>query len=602
LLVPLLVVVALTRPADAQLAPAGWLSKLDPLLQARVSAPTGRSHIIARAVDAASLPALLSLVQLSGGTFVQPLSIIESYAAEVPDTSLPVLAGSPIVERLSLDRFAVAALERSSATIRATSVRQTWGYDGAGVGIAVLDSGITSWHDDLSGTPGGAQRVDQFRDFVNGRPAPYDDYGHGTHVAGIVAGNGFDSEGRRSGIAPAARLIALKVLDGSGKGRISNVIAALDYVIAQKDALNIRVANLSIAAGVYESYNLDPLTLAAKQAVSAGIVVVSAAGNNGRNEAGREHYGGIAAPGNAPWVLTVGASSHMGNVARANDTIAAFSSRGPGAIDYAAKPDVVAPGVGIESLSDPNSAFYTSKSAYLLEGTVATSYLPYLSLSGTSMATPVVSGTVALMLQANRALTPNQVKAIVQYTSEPDRDYNPLVQGAGFLNAQGAVEFARFFAAPAGTPYPRSNEWASRLIWGNQRIGGGQLTADANAWSTSVTWGAARATGGLTVEWGVICSTADCKGDGGTWERWGATCLNSTCSDVRWGQGSSENVVWGSTCGGADCATPWSIGVTGYVLSPGTEDTAVVWGTDNDGMVWGTSCSDASCEPVIWTN
>ena len=94
--------------------------------------------------------------------------------------------------------------------------------------------------------------------------------------------------------------------------------------------------------------------------------------------------------------------------------------------------------------------------------------------------------------------------------------------------------------------------------------------------------------------------TGDCDSSGGTWQRWRAICSNSTCSDVTWGQGSSENVVWGSTCSGADCATPWRIGVTGYVLSPGTEDTAVVWGTDGDGAVSGTSCTDASCEPVIW--
>ena len=109
-------------------------------------------------------------------------------------------------------------------------------------------------------------------------------------------------------------------LDGSGRGRISHVIAALGYVVAQKDALNIRIANLSIAAGVYESFNWDPLTLATKQLVRAGIVVVAAAGNNGRNPNGREHYGGITAPGNAPWVLTVGASSHMGTIARADES------------------------------------------------------------------------------------------------------------------------------------------------------------------------------------------------------------------------------------------------------------------------------------------
>ena len=176
------------------------------------------------------------------------------------------------------------------------------------------------------------------------------------------------------------------MLDGAGSGRISDVIAAIDYVVENKDALNIRVINLSVAAGVYESYDSDPLTLAAQRAVNAGIVVVAAAGNHGRSADLRTQYGGITAPGNAPWVLTVGASSHMGTTDRSDDTIAPFSSRGPGAVDAGAKPDIVAPGVGTESLSDPDSALYSSDSAYLLNGSVWTSYLPYLSLSGTSMA------------------------------------------------------------------------------------------------------------------------------------------------------------------------------------------------------------------------
>ncbi len=196
------------------------------------------------------------------------------------------------------------------------------------MGVAVIDSGVTSWHDDLTAN-GASQRVHHFVDFVNDVTTAYDDYGHGTHVAGIIAGNGLDSGGARSGIAPAAHLIVLKVLDEAGRGHISDVIAALDYVVANKDALNIRVVNLSIATGVYESYDTDPLTLAAKRAVEAGIVVVAAAGNHGRYQDGSDAYGGITAPGNAPWVLTVGASNHAGSADRADDTFAAFSSRGP---------------------------------------------------------------------------------------------------------------------------------------------------------------------------------------------------------------------------------------------------------------------------------
>jgi serine protease AprX len=558
----LLIIALLGVVPSAQLGtPPNWLVKLDPLLQRRATLLTGRSPIVVGAVNAASLASVVQIIQQAGGTIGRPLPIISGQAANVPNTSLPTIASSPLVQHLALDRFVLGAMERTGPTIGATAVRNEFGYDGSGVGVAIIDSGVTPWHDDLSDPAVGAQRVDQFVDFVNGWQAPYDDYGHGTHVAGIIAGNGFDSDGARAGVAPAAHLIVLKTLDGSGRGRISDVIAALDYVVTHKDDLNIRVVNLSVATGVYESYNSDPLTLAAQRAVTSGIVVVAAAGNNGRDPQGRTQYGGITAPGNAPWVLTVGASSHMGTIDRADDTIARFSSRGPGAIDDAAKPDVVAPGVGIESLSDPNSFFYTADSNYLLSGTVATSYLPYLSLSGTSMATPIVSGTVALMLHANPALTPNAVKAILEYTAQPYPGYDALTEGAGFLNARGAVELAQFLASPSTTAYPSSSDWGAQFIWGNHLIHGAQLPADADAWSTDVVWGADTISGGQPIDWG----NAD-----------------------------SANVVWGGACGGADCQGTW-----------GTADgDTVVWGTSDDGdtVVWGTSCTDQSCQPVVWTN
>ena len=314
-------------------------------------------------------------------------------------------------------------------------MRQELGLDGAGIGIAVIDSGI-AYHDDLADASG-PQRVDRFVDFVGGQSMPYDDYGHGTHVAGIIAGNGYDSDGKRTGIAPAARLIVLKALDGTGTGRISDVIAAIEYAIENRDALNIRVINLSIASAVYESYETDPLTVAALHAVQAGIVVVAAAGNNGVSPAGFTRYGGITAPGNAPWVLTVGGSTHMGTTNRADDSVALFSSRGPTAVDTAAKPDLVAPSVGIESLAAPGSALYGARTPYLLSGTVPTSSLPYLSMSGTSMASPAVAGTVALMLQANPQMTPNQIKAVLQYTAEVNSHADALTQGARLPERQG---------------------------------------------------------------------------------------------------------------------------------------------------------------------
>ena len=600
LLAPLLIL-ALTASTSAQVGPPpDWFSKLDPLLQQRASVLAASSSVVVRAVDSASLQLVIPIVTEAGGTLRRTLPIIDGLVATLPHTALSTVAGSPLVQRLSFDRQVVGALERTGRSVGATAVRQELGYDGSGIGVAIIDSGITGWHDDLADSVG-ALRVDRFVDFVNGRTVPYDDHGHGTHVAGIVAGNGFDSAGARSGIAPAVRLSVFKTLDASAKGRISDVIAALGYILANKDALNIRVVNLSVATGVYESYYSDPLTLAAQRLVVAGVVVVAAGGNNGRDPQGRTHYGGVTAPGNAPWVLTVGATSHMGTVARADDDMAAFSSRGPSAVDYAAKPDVVAPGVGIESLSDPDSSLYTTLAQYLLPGSVATSYLPYLSLSGTSMSTPVVTGTVALMLQANPALTPNQVKAILQYTSQVDADYDALTQGAGYLNAKGAVDLVRFLATNPNAVHAIAPKWSARIVWGNQLVRGGRLTGDANAWASSVTWGAARTTTGQNVDWGVICPVANCEGSPGTWRRWGASCVDTACTQVIWAEGNSQNVVWGSTCGGNDCRTVWSPAAAAEVLLGPTNGTSVVWGTEYDeSVVWGTSCGDPSCEPVIW--
>jgi serine protease AprX len=578
------------------------LRKLDRVLQARTRHLNGYSRVIVRTPSATSVTGIGPLVRGAGGMTGRVLSTIASQVAVVPNASLRILAASPLVERVSLDRRVVGAMERTAMTVGAVAVRQNLGVDGTGVGVAVIDSGITSWHDDLSNV-GVGQRVAEFVDFVDGVTTPHDDYGHGTHVAGIVAGNGFDSDGARTGIAPEAHLVVLKVLDDSGRGYVSDVIAAIDYAVARRDALNIRVVNLSVATGVYESYNTDPLTVAAERAVRAGITVVAAAGNNGRSPAGHPQYGGITSPGNAPWVLTVGASSHMGTLDRADDTIAAFTSRGPAALDHRAKPDLVAPGIGIESLSTPDSSLYATAAAYLLPGTRITPQLPYLSLSGTSMSAPVVSGTVALMLQVNPTLTPNAVKAILQYTAEVYAAYDHLTEGAGFLNAKGAIELARYLARPSTSEYPDSSRWGAAVIWGNLLVKGGRLSADANAWSTGVTWGAERSEDGQQISWGTRCSSETCATTTGKW---------------RVDSALVRNVVWGSICNGADCDVSWSVELVGAsddgeTVVWGTDDgETVVWGTDDgetvvwgtDGgetVVWGTACTDPSCVPIIWS-
>jgi len=548
-------------------APAQQLDKLDPLLRVIVTQPAGRSFVLVQG----SLGALLDQLILSvGGKLGSELPLIGARAAEVPNSSILTLANSLLVQRVALDRPTGGSLERSSAAIGASTVRQETGLDGRGVGVAVIDSGITSWHDDLTaaGSPT-TQRIARFVDFVNSRTSPYDDFGHGTHVAGIVGGNGYDSNGARSGIAPGVTLSVLKVLNASGQGRISHVIAALGFVIDNQSALNIRIVNVSVGAAVSESYTTDMLARATRRVAERGIVVVAAAGNLGRDSAGVTQYGGITAPGNAPWVLTVGASSHNGTVDRTDDVVAAFSSRGPTYIDRGAKPDLVAPGVGTESLSDPDSELYRSRSAYLLRGSVPTSYLPYLSLSGTSMAAPVVTGTIALMLQANPGLTPNAVKAILQYTAEPHPEIDWLTQGAGFLDAYGAVALARYTASSGGGPFPQSASWSGQVLWGNRRLREPLPPPGADVWKPAVAWGAVFTAKGSPLQWGSACALDVC---------------------------SFDNIVWGPQCGGDDCGDTWTASQT-VVWGTNTRET-VVWGTNSrDTVVWGTTDPD----PVLWS-
>jgi serine protease AprX len=579
-LLALALVAGLGGPALAKSGPSVKRDKLDKILQDRAG-KGGTSRVIVTLKSGADVS---QDVKRLGGKFGRKLGLINGQVVELPNAVLRKMAELSAVESIHYDRPTGGEMNRVAVTVGARAALLQYGYTGAGVGVAVIDSGITSWHDDLTyyGSSSAVrvkngQRIAAFVDFVNGRTTPYDDNGHGTHVAGVIAGNGADSLGVRAGIAPSAHLVSLKVLDDRGRGVISNVIAALEWVIANKAAYNVRVVNLSVGAAVTESYKTDPLALAAKRAVDAGVVVVTAAGNLGKNADGQTQYGAITAPGNAPWVLTVGASSHEGTVERTDDVMAGYSSRGPTAIDFEAKPDLVAPGTGIVSLSNPASTMYYSKAQYLLSGSFITSYKPYLSLTGTSMASPVVAGTVALMLQANPALTPNLVKAILQYTAQVYPSYNALTQGAGFLNAQGAVQLARFYrTATSGARLTIPSVWSRQVIWGNHRIKGGTIRPNANAYQLGTTWG----------------SIVDGDGDNIVW----GTLLGGDLDNLVWGTAdllSADNLVWGTVRDTAGDNLVWG--------TFGTADN-LVWGTlsGDDNIVWGTDCGSKDCDNLVW--
>ena len=494
-------------------------AKMDLAVRARAHAPGRQTHsrVILRTVDGRPASQLIQSVHGIAGRYFPWLG---GQVAIVPNAALDDLASRPEIAAVSLDRPVRGTMDRTTTATGARWVAEHLGVTGSGIGVATVDSGVNPWHEDLDG------RVVHFADFVNAQRFAYDDYGHGTHVAGIIAGSGRASAASgqeanllRRGVAPGAHLVVLKALDVTGNGFTSNVIAAIDYAIANRATYNIRVLNLSVAAGVYESFTKDPLTLAAKRAVDAGIVVVAAAGNRGRDRTGQLQYGGIASPGNAPWVLTVGATSDLGTTDRRDDVIAGFSSRGPTPIDENAKPDLVAPGVNIESTADPSSAIFAANPSSRLWGAVKSGTEPYLSLTGTSMAAPIVTGAIALMLEANAALTPNAVKAILEFTAEARRGYYHLTQGAGFLNARGAVELARAFSGGGFPPELSSDpvRWSRHIIWGNRRVAGGMLGARANAWKLGVTWGDARTARGEVITWGIGCRDDDVTCDQTPW-------------------------------------------------------------------------------------
>ena len=291
------------------------------------------------------------------------------------------------------------------------------GYSGAGIGVAVIDSGINPVQDLADAS--GKSRIVYNQSFVASELSTVTDaYGHGTHVAGLIAGNGATSAGKHDyytiqGVAHNVNLINLRVLDENGAGTDSQVIAAIHQAIALKSTYNIRIINLSIGRPIWESYTQDPLCQAVEQAWKAGILVVVSAGNQGRNlSANTEGYGTVEAPGNDPYVLTVGAVNTVNTIAITDDVMASYSSKGPTFVDQIAKPDLVAPGnlvtsllANTSNLQQENPSFYTPIGFYQANGNGSKPSNAYMPLSGTSMAAGVASGAAALLLQAYPNLT-----------------------------------------------------------------------------------------------------------------------------------------------------------------------------------------------------
>ncbi|HYJ86016.1 MAG TPA: S8 family serine peptidase, partial [Pyrinomonadaceae bacterium] len=297
---------------------------------------------------------LASLLRRNGTGLKKHFQYFNSASMELPGNILEDLANFDEVDFVSGDDE-LMALGHVTSTTGADDVRAASNsadgattLDGTGIGIAVLDSGIYSEHKSIS------TRVIYSKDFT-GENRVDDPYGHGTHVAAAAAGNSGLYSGNYSGIAPNANLVNLRVLNSRGRSYTSVVLGALDWVYSNRSLHNIRVVNMSLGGPALASYAKDPLCIAVRRLVDAGVVVVAAAGNDGKDAFGRKQYGAIHAPGNEPSAITVGATNSYGTNQRNDDAVTTYSSRGPTRsfwtddygvqhYDNLIKPDLVAPG------------------------------------------------------------------------------------------------------------------------------------------------------------------------------------------------------------------------------------------------------------------
>jgi serine protease AprX len=351
------------------------------------------------------------------------LGLIGSWAARVSPECLKSICLHKHVSKVVLDRKNRINLNVATPAVGAAAVQRS-GTNGRGVTVAVLDTGVARHPDLIRPT----NRIAAFKDFVNGRTRPYDDNGHGTHVAGDVAGNGYSSKGKYRGAAPGARIVGVKVLDRQGSGFDSTIIKGIEWCVNNRRRLGIRVLNLSLGKQALERCNNDPLCQAVGRAVRAGLVVTVSAGNDGPGK------GSIDSPGVSPAAITVGATNDRNTVRESDDRIAAFSSRGP-AIGGLLKPDLIAPGVNIVSLRADGSE---------LDRTMPQNRVGkrYFRLSGTSFSAPITAGAAALLLQKRPRLTPSQVKSLLK-SNAFNLKLPARTQGTGELNVRFAASKAK---------------------------------------------------------------------------------------------------------------------------------------------------------------
>ena len=397
-------------------------------------------------------PAAAAAVDRVGGRVTLELPIVDGVAASVPASAVARLSALPQISDVSPNRPVTVqgATTGSTGSLPNPVVARELNTDklaaegvtGAGVRVALIDTGVTSVPD-LAGKivkvkdPGGNGRdVDcvnlsgDMKTSSSGESVPdcTDYYGHGTFLAGLIAGSGASSGGLYKGVAQGAQIVSVKIASPDGSADVSKVLAAIQWVVTFAKDYSIKVVNLSLGTDSPISYTKDPLNYAVERAWKSGLAVVVSAGNSGPG------FGTITKPADDPLVITVGAVDDRETPARSDDRLPHFSSKGPTRADGLAKPDVVAPGGRVVSLKAPGSLVAEKSSSPVLDA--------YTRGSGTSMSAAIVSGVAAMAYSADPKLTPDRLKFALTSTATPVTGTGVLAEGAGLIDAYKAVRQA----------------------------------------------------------------------------------------------------------------------------------------------------------------
>ena len=529
-----------------------------------------RSVVVSGAVGAADL--VRRAVAAVGGTTTKTLPIVDGVAATVPADEVDELAHLPGVRAVTLDRAVQLSgsswddSTSSSAYPWNSGAAQTWAANGRGSGqisVAVLDTGVSQVNDLAGRVLNGPDLSGEGRNDV-------DSYGHGTVMAGIIAGSGADSSpSPRTGVAPGVNIVSVKVAGANGSTDVSTVLAGLSWVGAFKDVYGIKVLNLSWGVPSTQDPRVDPLNYAVERLWTSGVVVVVSAGNSGPNAQT------ILKPGDDPLVLTVGAFDDKADSQLSNDSVPAWSSQGPTA-QGVAKPDVVAPGRTIVAARSPGSTVEQQNPKALVGGS-------YIKGSGTSEAAAVVSGVAALIVSSHGDWTPDQVKAALVSTAVPLGGVSRSVQGAGRVQTQAAM-----------AANPSSVAASSMLSDASGTLQGSRGTSPA----VSITCnGATKVLNDETTSW-----CAPWLGTAWTGTAWTGTAWTGTAwTGTAWTGTAWTGTAWTGTAwtGTAWTGTAW----TGTAWT-GTAWTSSGWsGTAWTGTAWtGTAWTGTAWTGTAWTS